>query len=85
MAIAEVVEPNKANRGAMRGEPTCQKAIYRVKVPIVTDPFDTRQMELMAGDDRWQIYDGRYIASYERFHGKSLPDQPPPHYRTLIS
>ncbi len=75
----EVVQPNKANRQAMRGEPTCQKAIYRVKVPIVTDPFDTRQMELMAGGDAWQAFDARAIATFQSLHGQELPDQLPPH------
>ncbi|NND69308.1 MAG: hypothetical protein HKN19_17080, partial [Halioglobus sp.] len=74
----EVAQPNQANRRAMGGEPTCQKAIYRVKVPIVTDPFDTRQMELMAGGDAWQVFDARAIATYESLHGQPLPDQLPP-------
>ncbi len=75
----EVAQPHEANRAAMGGEPTCQKAIYRVKVPIVTDPFDTRQMELMAGGDAWQAFDGRAIATYQSLHGKPLPDQLPPY------
>jgi hypothetical protein len=70
--------PQNANRKTMRGEPTCQKAIYRVKVPIVTDPFDRAQMEFMAGGDAWHAFDGRAIASYQRLHGKALPDQPAP-------
>lgn len=74
----EVAQPNQANRRAMGGEPTCQKAIYRVKVPIVTDPFDTRQMELMAGGDAWQAFDARAIATYQSLHGQALPDQLPP-------
>ncbi|MEZ5572156.1 MAG: hypothetical protein R3E64_09040 [Halioglobus sp.] len=69
---------NRANRAAMRGEPTCEKALYRVKVPVVTDPFDPRQMELLAGGDQWQAYDGRAIATYQSLHGKPLPDQPKP-------
>lgn len=70
--------PHQANREFMRGEPTCQKAIYRVKVPMVTNPFDTQQMEFMAGGEAWQAFDARAIASYQRFHGQPLPDQPAP-------
>lgn len=70
--------PQRANRKTMHGEPTCQKAIYRVKVPIVKDPFDTRQMEFMAGGDAWQAFDARAIASFQRLHGQPLPDQPQP-------
>lgn len=70
--------PHNANRKTQGGEPTCQKAIYRVKVPMVTDPFDTRQMEFMAGGEKWHAYDGRAIASYQRLHGQEIPDQPKP-------
>jgi len=68
----------QANRRAMAGEPTCQKALYRVKVPMVTDPFDTRQMELLAGGEPWQAWDGRAIAPYRALYGKDLPEQPAP-------
>jgi hypothetical protein len=68
----------EANRAAMGGEPTCQKAIYKVKVPMVTDPFDTRQMEFMAGGPEWQVFDARAIATYQSLHGQPLPDQPEP-------
>ena len=62
----------------MRGEPTCQKAIYRVKVPMVTNPFDTRQMELLAGGEQWQAWDARAIATYSELMGQALPAQPAP-------
>ncbi len=68
----------QANRAFMHGEPTCQKAIFKVKVPMVTDPFDTNQMEFMAGGEQWQAWDARAIATYQSMHGKPLPDQPPP-------
>jgi len=74
----EVTMPHEANRAAMRGEPTCQKAIYRVKVPMVTNPFDTRQMELMAGGERWHAWDARAIATYRELMGQALPHQPAP-------
>ena len=74
----EVTPLNEANRAAMGGEPTCQKAIYKVKVPMVTDPFDKRQMEFMAGGPRWQAFDARAIATFQRLHGQPLPDQPEP-------
>lgn len=70
--------PHQANRKYMRGEPTCQKAIYRVKVPMVTNPFDKRQMEFLAGGESWQAFDARAIASYQRLHGQPMPDQPEP-------
>ena len=69
---------HNANRAAMGGEPTCQKALYRVKVPIVTNPFDKNQMELMAGSEKWQVYDGRAIATYQSLFGQPMPDQPEP-------
>ena len=68
----------QANRKAMQGEPTCQKAIYKVKVPMVTDPFDKEQMEQLAGGMNWQAWDARAIAPYQSLHGKPLPDQPAP-------
>ncbi|MFT4613986.1 MAG: hypothetical protein ACI9NT_001128 [Bacteroidia bacterium] len=74
----EVTPPEQASRRAMGGEPTCQKAIYKVKVPMVTDPFDERQMEFMAGGDQWQAFDARAVASFQRLHGQPLPKQLPP-------
>jgi hypothetical protein len=68
----------QANRAAMGGEPTCQKGIYKVKVPMVTDPFNKRQMELMAGGPKWQAFDARAIATFQRLHGQPMPDQPEP-------
>ncbi len=73
----EVTLLQEANRRAMGGEPTCQKAIYRVKVPMVTDPFDTRQMELIAGGDAWQAWDARAIAPYRELLGQEAPAQLP--------
>ncbi|MCB1843802.1 MAG: hypothetical protein KDI09_12635 [Halioglobus sp.] len=72
----EVTRIHEANRAAMGGEPTCQKAIYRVKVDMVTDPFDTRQMELMAGGEQWHAWDARAIAPYRELMGQELPKQP---------
>jgi hypothetical protein len=74
----EVTRFSEANRHAMGGEPTCQKALYKVKVDRVTNPFDQRQMELLAGGEQWQVWDGRAIAPYRDFFGQELPDQPEP-------
>ncbi len=74
----EVTPPEQANRAFLHGEPTCQKAIYKVKVPMVTDPFDKNQMELMAGGEQWQAWDARAIATYQSLHGQPQPDQPQP-------
>tara|TARA_R110000823_G_scaffold144958_5_gene275097 strand:- start:16552 stop:20232 length:3681 start_codon:yes stop_codon:yes gene_type:complete len=74
----EATPLHEANRRAMGGEPTCQKAIYRVKVDMVTDPFDTRQMELLAGGEAWQAWDARAIAPYRELMGQELPAQPAP-------
>ncbi|NQX90252.1 MAG: hypothetical protein HRT77_16500, partial [Halioglobus sp.] len=74
----EVTPPNQVNRAAMGGEPTCQKAIYKVKVPTVVDPFDTDQMEFMAGGPEWHAFDARAIATFHQLHGQPLPDQPEP-------
>ncbi|GAB5451540.1 MAG: hypothetical protein Hals2KO_18680 [Halioglobus sp.] len=74
----EVTRIKDANRRAMGGEPTCQKAIYKVKVDMVTDPFDSRQMVKIAGDEQWHAWDARAIATYQSLFGKPLPDQPEP-------
>ncbi len=74
----EATPPEQANRAFLRGEPTCQKAIYKVKVPMVTDPFDKNQLEFMAGGEQWQAWDARAIATYQSLQGQPLPDQPPP-------
>lgn len=74
----EVTPVQQASREAMNGEPTCQKAIYRVKVPMVINPFDTQQMELLAGGEQWQVFDARSIASYQRLLGQEMPAQPEP-------
>lgn len=69
--------PENANRAWNGGEPTCQKAIYKVKVPMVTDPFDTSQMEMIAGGDEWQAFDARQVTTYQELYGQPLPDKPP--------
>jgi len=74
----EVTPVEQANRAAMGGEPTCQKAIYKVKVPMVTNPFDDKQMEFMAGGPRWHAFDARAIATFQQLHGQPLPDKPAP-------
>lgn len=68
-----------ANRAWMGGEPTCQKGAYRVKVERVTDPFDPNQLEPLAVDDRFHIFDARAVAPYAAFHNQVMPDLPPPH------
>jgi hypothetical protein len=67
-----------ANRYWTGGEPTCQKAIYKVKVPMVTDPFDTSQMEMIAGGDEWQAFDARSMSTYQEIYGQPAPETPPP-------
>ncbi|HEY6130597.1 MAG TPA: hypothetical protein VIV27_01195 [Halioglobus sp.] len=74
----EYTSLDQISRAAMHGEPTCQKAIYKVKVPMVTDPFDKKQMEFLAGGERWQAFDARAIATYQSLYGKPQPDQPAP-------
>lgn len=74
----EGVLPLEANRQWHGGEPTCQKAIYRVKVPMVTDPFDTAQMEMVAGGDEWQAFDARAVVPYETIFDQPMPVQPAP-------
>ncbi len=72
------ITPNKdANCTWTGGEPTCQKAIYKVKVPMVTNPFDTAQMELIAGGDQWQAFDARAITTYQALYGQAAPRRPP--------
>ncbi len=74
----EATPLQQANRAAMQGEPTCQKAIYKVKVPMVTNPFDAAQMEFLAGGEQWQAFDARAIATYQRLHGQPMPNQTAP-------
>ena len=47
----------EANTTWTGGAPTCWKSIYKVKVPMVTDPFDTNQMEHLAGGREFQFGD----------------------------
>ncbi|MCB1842996.1 MAG: hypothetical protein KDI09_08565 [Halioglobus sp.] len=68
----------KANAQYTGGEPLCQKGIYRVKVDQVTDSFDTRQMEQIAGDARWHVYDADAVASYQDLWGQPEPERPRP-------
>lgn len=72
----EVTPKSEANRNWTGGEPTCQKAIYKVKVPMVTNPFDTRQMEMVAGGDQWQAYDARAVTTYQNIYGQPAPKRP---------
>lgn len=74
----EGVLPEQANKQWHGGEPTCQKAIYRVKVPMVTDPFDTAQMEMVAGGDEWQAFDARAVVPYQTIFDQPMPVQPEP-------
>lgn len=74
----EAMRLGEANRAAWGGEPVCQKGLYKVKVPMVTDPFDRQQMELLAGGERWHVWDGRAIATYEALFGQPAPAQPEP-------
>lgn len=74
----EITQPYQATREWTGGEPTCQKAIYKVKVPMVTNPFDTNQMEMIAGGDAWQAYDARALTTYQQIYGQALPVQPEP-------
>jgi hypothetical protein len=73
----EVTPNNQANLDWTGGEPTCQKAIYKVKVPMVTNPFDTKQMEMVAGGDQWQAYDARAVTTYQALYGQAAPKRPP--------
>jgi hypothetical protein len=71
--------PNaEANTTWTGGVPTCWKSIYRVKVPMVTDPFDTNQMEHLAGGAGFQSWDARSITSYQNLYGQAAPDRPAP-------
>lgn len=74
----EVTEPYQTQVDWLKGEPSCQKAVYKVKVPMVTDPFDTAQMEMIAGGDQWQAYDARAIATYQELYGQPIPGKPAP-------
>ncbi len=74
----EVTEPHQTQPAWLKGEPTCQKAIYKVKVPMVTNPFDTSQMEMIAGGNEWQAYDARAIADYQSLFGQPAPALPAP-------
>lgn len=70
--------PHQANREWHGGEPTCQKAIYKVKVPMVTNPFDTNQIEFIAGGEEWQAFDARAVVTYQELYDQPLPVQPTP-------
>lgn len=74
----EQTRPDWANRDWTGGEPLCQKGIYRVKTDMVTDPFNTSQMELIAGGDEWQVWDADAITTFEKLWGQALPTRPKP-------
>ena len=68
----------EANTTTTGGAPTCWKSIYKVKVPMVTDPFDLNQMEPLAGGLEFQSWDARPIKTYQEMFGKAAPDRPEP-------
>lgn len=71
--------PNiEANTTWTGGAPTCWKSIYKVKVPMVTDPFDTNQMEHLAGGENFQSWDARSITTYQQLYGQEAPLRPAP-------
>jgi hypothetical protein len=74
----EQTQPSQTVEPWLHGEPTCQKAIYRVKVPVATDPFDPKQMQQISKSGPWQAYDGHVIAPYSAFYGQDLPAKPAP-------
>ncbi len=72
----EVTLAEQANRKWTGGQPTCQKSIYKVKVPMVTNPFDKNQMEKIAGGEPWQAWDARPITTYQALYGQPAPVRP---------
>ncbi len=70
--------PEWVNSPWTGGEPMCQKGVYRVKVDQVTDPFDSEQMELLAGGDEWHVYDADAITDYPSLWGQEQPQRPAP-------
>ncbi len=74
----EAVPIDQVNRTWTGGEPICQKEIYRVKTSMVTDPFDTDQMEFLAGGDAWHAFDADAVTTYQELWGQPLPKQPTP-------
>lgn len=66
---------------AKTGSP-CWKRVMRAKVPMVTNPYDTNQAEVIAcKDSKWQCQDVRAIATWEEIYGipppAPVPDLPP--------
>lgn len=74
----EVTLNIEANTTWTGGVPTCWKSIYKVKVPMVTDPFDTNQMEPLAGGAAFQSWDARSITTYQNLYGQVAPAKPAP-------
>lgn len=70
--------PEHATMAYTGGEPVAHKAIYKVKVPVVTNPFDRNQLEFVAGAPEWQVFDARAIAPKTAFYGPTDDDQVPP-------
>lgn len=73
--------PEHATLAYTGGEPVAKRGIYRVKVPMVTNPFDPAQLEPIADPDQWQAFDARAIAPYDALYGRpapTLPDLDPP-------
>lgn len=74
----EGVLPQQANREFTGGEPVCMKGIYRVKTEQITNPFDWRTMELLAGGPRWHVFDADAVVTYQELWGQPEPDRPEP-------
>jgi hypothetical protein len=74
-----IATPAQSNLEFTGGEPTAQRRIMLAHVPRVTDPFDGEQATCIAGcedDDRWNVFDARYVSNYQTLYG--VPSPPPP-------
>ena len=47
-----------------------------MKKDMVTDPFDTDQMTLLAGGSEWQIFDADAVTNFQSLWGQSKPSRP---------
>ena len=73
----EAALPELANRDAMGGEPPCKKEIRLATVPVVTNPFDLSQSEVIAcPEDEWQCWDARAVVPYQELYGQPVPEKP---------
>lgn len=67
--------PAEQNLTSNGGEPNCDTGIYLTKVPVVTDPFDTSQLEAIVDSPLYYEWDADAVVPYQQLYGQAMPTQ----------